>query len=177
MSYNKRFPEMWKILTRHIDFEGKTLLDVGCGYGDLIIAAYEQGATVYGMDRSDSVISYLLGNNSNRIKTGKFTVIQHDINLFLSVTNEEDDKFDILTCFSVLPYLQSPKQILRNFSEVAKVVIIECQYYGDGPGLSWIRDDTDMSMLLQDIWPNVRKIGQTFIENRNRYRGIWICNE
>lgn len=175
MNYNQRFPEIWQILTQHIDFTGKTLLDIGCGYGDLIKAAYQDGATVYGLDR----------DFPNELKAihypDRFYLIRDDINWWTDNDypfkrgKNKNSRIDILTCFSVLPYLKNMLETLSYFKQIAPMVVIECQYYGDGPGLLFIQNDEDMRRVLDSYWPVVSKIGQTFVDGRNKYRSIWLC--
>lgn len=170
MSHNIRFPEIWQILTEHINFNGKTLIDIGCGYGDLLKTAYEAGSTVYGVDKDISLI-----NKLQKYITENFYLVCHDID-YLEDNQELPEHVDILTCFSVLPYLQYPDKVLRYFRQLSDITIIECQYSGDGPGFASIKNDNDMVDWLSSIWDNVEKIGQTEVVGRG-YRSIWLCQD
>ena len=43
-SINKRFPEQIAIVNDHVDFADKTVLDLGCGYGDMLLSVYDAKA-------------------------------------------------------------------------------------------------------------------------------------
>ena len=167
--HNIRFPEIWQILTRHIDFENKSLLDVGSGYGDLMKAAHKKGAKVYGIDKNIQLVEQL-----KEFEKDDFYISFVDID---KVTEGDFllDDVDILTCFSVLPYLNKPNQALRYFKKLAKIVVIECQYANDGPGFYWLKGDGDMEAWLKQVWNTVGKIGETKVEDRDKQRSIWLC--
>jgi len=168
MAHNIRFPQMWDIITKHVDFKGKTLLDIGFGYGDLLKAAHSAGAKVYGIDQAAELVSNLRVYNSTTFNVRRANIEE----IFYS--KETLPKVDILTCFSVLPYLSDPDKMLNYFSGLSPQVLIECQYAGDGPGLDWLKGDADMQIWLDTIWYDVEKIGETKVEGRG-YRSIWLC--
>ena len=53
--HNTRSPEQWKILSGAVDWNGKTVIDLGCGYGDILFMAHEHGAYCVGIDRNEQV--------------------------------------------------------------------------------------------------------------------------
>lgn len=174
MTHNKRFPDIWKILTKHIDFNKKSLLDIGCGYGDLIKAAHDSGATVYGIDKDKELVSKLQ-NETERLKTGRFFVLNQDVNKWSEnhLPFTKSPKIDIISCFSVLPYLDNPEHLISLFPLISPVSAIECQYLGDGPGQ--IKNDKEMRNLLQSYFALVFKLGATLVDYRNKERSIWLC--
>lgn len=163
--HNVRSPEQWEIISRHIDFKDKTVLDLGCGKGDILIRAFEAGAEVVGIDRYEE-IKWL---NSNRPEINiavddiEFMIIRHRV--------------DIIICFSVLPYLKRPGNTLQWINRNSQIALIECQYAGDGPGLSFLTGNDAMRewLLAAGKFEKVQPIGHTLVEGRNKNRFIWRC--
>ena len=86
-------------------------------------------------------------------------------------------KWDLVACFSVLPYVMEPARFLNYLSWLAPQVLIECQYAEDGYGFKWLKGDADMRKWLRDYWSKVTKLGETHIPERNKSRSIWLCEE
>ncbi len=178
--HNKRFPEMWKIITDNLNFKNKVVIDVGCGGGDLVKSAYDTGAKkVYGfdLDVSSSVERF----NSN--VPLNVILCEDDINgwgnnwpqLWARKSYNYRSDFRVLTCFSVLPYLEEPDRLVRVLKGMAHVVFIEMQYIGDGPGQSIANDNEMFVWLKRQGFDTVRNIGKTYIEDRGKHRTIWRC--
>ncbi len=180
MTYNKRFPEIWQIITKDINFKDKVVIDVGCGGGDLVKAAYDIGAKkIYGFDTDIDNSILRFGSN---VPANVF-LCEDDINewdsewpqIYRGKSQDSRCKKRILTCFSVLPYLVEPDRLVRLFREMAHIVLIEMQYIGDGPG-QLIRNDGEMFIWLkQQGFDTIENIGRTYIEDRDKYRTIWRC--
>lgn len=180
MTYNKRFPEIWQIITKEIEFKDKVVIDVGCGGGDLVKAAYNAKAKkVYGFDTdiSNSILRF-----DNDVPANVF-LCEDDINewdnewpqIYRDKSQDNRYKNRILTCFSVLPYLDEPDRLVRLFRGLAHTVLIEMQYLYDGPGYL-IRNDGEMYRMLKRLGFNtVQNIGKTYIEGRDKHRTIWRC--
>jgi len=172
--YNPRLEYAWNIISRHINFKDKTVLDVGCGHGDIIRACHSVGAIVYGLDKE-------LQEDIKQIAIGKenFHLVRDDINewceTWLSFKRKSSIGVDVLICMSVLPYLDRPFKALEYFKQIAPILILEVQYFGDGPGLLRMCNDSQMEEILLNHWSNVSKIGATLVEGRHKYRSIWLC--
>ena len=167
MVYNTRSPEQWRIISEHIDFQGKTVLDLGCGKGDILAFAAEAGAHVTGIDSDKANIEYV------RITYPEIEVIEQTVNFL-----EAAPKTDIIICFSVLPYLVEPLFfVLQWINRHSEVAFIECQYAGDGPGFEFLTDNDDMEKWLFSAaqFEKVEAIGHTLVEGRNTKRYIWMC--
>lgn len=158
MPVNVRSPRQWEILSAAYDFQGKRVLDVGCGHADLLYFAQRAGAKVLGIERNTGI-------------NQPVPVIHADLVEYL----RSSDGFDAAICFSVLPYLPDPEEAMLHLAYVADVTFIECQYKGDGPGM--IADDAEMLALLQRFWLDVQKIGYTTVAIRNVQRSIWMCRQ
>lgn len=166
MVYNVRAPEQWEIIFQQIDFQGKTVLDLGCGKGDILSFASEAGAHVIGIDNDKVNIEYI------RNTYPKTSIIEGDIDCLTQV-----GQMDIIICFSVLPYLAYPKRALHWINFNSEVALIECQYAGDGPGLHFLTNNDDMKewLLVAGQFKKVEVIGHTVVEGRDKRRYIWMC--
>lgn len=168
---NKRSDSQWQIISEHVEVAGKTMLDLGCGYADLLFSCWSAGAAfACGLDKDRSVIEAAFA---------KFQVGDTS-NVRLAVANIEQlskwETEDIIICFSVLPYLANPDKVLAWIKDHSRLALIECQYAGDGPGPENIRDDYQMwAWLAAAGWSKIEPIGKTLVEGREKYRTIWRC--
>lgn len=178
--HNKRANEQWQIISSHIDFDNKTVLDLGCGYGDILALCQQSGANVLGIEQDKEICKYL--------KNNWILVINCDLEKWIQKVSAKLDTsvlewleepvihFDIVICFSVLPYLNNPDAVLRWIADHSDIALIECQYAGDGPGFSGIKNDNDMQKWLFEVgWQSAEAIGKTLVDYRNKYRTIWCC--
>lgn len=165
--HNVRSPRQWQIISQHIDFQDKTVLDLGCGKGDIINRAFMAGATVGGIDRDAKNIRYI------RETYPGIEIIQDDISRALPLYS-----VDIAICFSVLPYVKNLASILQWMKNHSEIALIECQYNGDGPGFHFLRGNDDMKNWLLEVgqFKKVSPIGFTTVKRRNKQRFIWMCN-
>jgi SAM-dependent methyltransferase len=164
--HNVRSPEQWEIISRHIDFKGKTVLDLGCGKGDILFRAFKAGAQVLGIDSDGANVKHNLEIHP------EIKVVVDDIEFMIL-----DRQVDIAICFSVLPYLKRPASTLEWINIHSEVALIECQYAGDGPGFAFLKGNGDMREWLLDVgqFKKVKVIGKTLVEGRNKKRYIWMC--
>jgi SAM-dependent methyltransferase len=164
--HNVRSPEQWEIISRHVDFKGKTVLDLGCGKGDILFRAFEAGAKAVGIDKDQGNIEYLCDVYP------EVTALCDDIERIWLIPPT-----DIIICFSVLPYLHALGYVLKMINRYSDIALIECQYAGDGPGLSFLKGNNDMRTWLLEAgqFEKVQVIGHTFVEGRDKNRFIWMC--
>lgn len=161
MVYNTRSPKQLEIIRKHVDFKGKRVIDLGCGYGDITRGAVDDGAAhVVGVDKDGTI----LNSTANRY----ITHVAADIEDY-----KPSNDYDVAICFSVLPYLKDPMRFLERMSRLADKSLIECQYVGDGPG--FVRDDAEMKEILLTFWNTALPIGKTEVAYRNVERTIWLC--
>src|ERR1051325_4270930 len=103
--------EDWFLPLTKKDIAGKTVLELGCGNGSLLvhITQWEPGK-ITGVDLGDSISSC----KTNMRKTGftNYEIIQHDLTTF------ESNGFDVVYCIGVLHHLKQPSagfsSVLRN---------------------------------------------------------------
>jgi len=169
--HNTRSPEQWRIISEHVEFDGKMVLDLGCGYGDLLWRAWEAGAKLLQAVDSDTKRDFLIVPAAH-IHEYSFSIDNIDIPYYTSKIGYSD----VIICFSVLPYLSDPTSTLHWIHQHSTQALIECQLAGDGPGFDWLKGPQDMRRWLDSIgWERVERIGETTVESRGCKRGIWLC--
>lgn len=170
--HNTRAPEQWRIISQHVDFEGKTVLDLGCGYGDLLWRTRAAGATSVGVEIDYNARSAICRHaESVSVAAPLWNNLHH-----LDYLEDMDRRWDIAICFSVLPYLIDPTATLHWIHQHSTQALIECQLAGDGPGFDWLKSPQDLRRWLDSIgWQSVERIGETVVKDRGAKRGIWLC--
>lgn len=166
--HNIRSPEQWDIISEHIDFKGKSVIDLGCGKGDILIRAFDAGAKVLGVDNDGDNIEHIRSVHPD------VPVLNDDLN-YVEVWYKGEE--DIVICFSVLPYLAWAENTLRWINHHSDIALIECQYDGDGPGFHFLTDNLHMHewLLKSGGFEKADVIGFTLVEGRDRKRFIWRC--
>ena len=167
---------MWKQITPHVTFLGKTVIDLGCGYGDFAFLSYlEHAGRIDAVDFNHSIIDRARATNEEHFKGPA-----NDINFY--IMNIEGPKFKIMNhydigiCFSVLPYLHDPFLMLRKLAQLCTKVLLEVQYAGDGPGFDWIKNDSDFAYHIgQAGFADFEPIGRTKVKQARWERAIWLC--
>jgi len=178
---NERAWDMFSIMVTAYDFSGSRIIDIGCGYGDILAYAARNGASyLVGIDFDEACLR-LTGNKLNGAVSDGYSINyrleREDINDWIMWAWMDGEHFDVAICTSVIPYLRDKYSALLLMSMIADHSIIEMQYYGDGPGPEFIKNDVDMEKWLLDVWSRVRKIGQTYTGRDPAYRSIWMCSE
>lgn len=100
----------WMYPLKQDDFVDKSILELGCGNGSLLMHVAEwQPKRVVGVDLGDSVASAKSNLSSKKV----VQIVQSDLTSFNS-----QDLFDIVYCIGVLHHLKKPKvgfnSIVRN---------------------------------------------------------------
>ncbi len=181
MNKNERAEEMWKIIKPQVAFWNEVVvLDLGCGYGDMSLYAANAGARhVIAVDKSKEMLATTLIKCDFYVDNGTIILVNYDLNNLDNTPNIPVNNVPLPTvtfCFSVIPYLDNPPSFLRKLAKLDGLHFIEMQYAGDGPGPDDVCDDDDMQDLLEVsgfIFP--RKIGSTYIPDRDKERSIWMC--
>lgn len=182
--HNTRSPEQWDIISKYIDFKDKTVLDLGCGYGDILFRCWAAGAkAATGIDNDRDILIRLADfAKENKIPKDDLFLIRFDLNRIdnLRFMFDKDADFfsDIIICFSVLPYLKQPFTVLEWMQSHSKISLIECQLSGDGPGFGMIQTDDHMrDWLTLAGWQSVEAIGHTMVKEGRYKRTIWMCHD
>lgn len=168
--HNGRSPEQWEIISKRVDFADKSVIDLGCGYGDILAMCRAARALEIGIERDERIAVSAMKRYPG------LNVWVFSIEDVMELKETPDLHFDVSICFSVLPYLDDPDAALDWMRTVSGIALIECQYHGDGPGPERLKNDDDMRRWLEGIgWKSVEPIGKNLVKIRNLYRTIWMC--
>ena len=175
---------MWEIIKPHYDFNRKVVVDLGCGKGDMCGYVMDAGAQyILGVDRDSNELETTKAKCYG--KHGLFDLLCLDLNNPFEVITEVwraipearvgGTLIDVGFFTSVMPYLDDPVAKLHAYMAAFKVMFIEVQYFGDGPGLACIKTDDDMRKIITCVNRKVRAepLGRTLVVGRNAYRTIW----
>lgn len=112
------------------ELAGKSVLDIGCGGGDISFALAQKGADVVGIDMSDSMLE--VANHRKEVEytdlTGNVSFRKENI-LELSEGIAEK-KFDYIVAFGLIGYLESDEQffeIVRELSHEETILFVSCR--------------------------------------------------
>jgi 2-polyprenyl-6-hydroxyphenyl methylase/3-demethylubiquinone-9 3-methyltransferase len=97
------------------EFDGRAIVDVGCGGGILAEAMAQAGATVTGIDMARESLAVA---RLHQIESGV------DVD-YRQATAEElaaecPDRFDVVTCLEMLEHVPEPPQVIRSCAELVK---------------------------------------------------------
>ena len=167
--HNTRSPQQWDIISKHVDFKDKSVLDLGCGYGDILFRCWQAGARCKGLESDINVFNDVISRSPDY----DIILLHWDLEDYIK---DNPKRYDITICFSVLPYLRQPFSVLEWMQSQSKVSLIECQYAGDGPGFGMIQNDENMADWLRLAgWQSVEPIGYTMVKEGRFKRTIWCC--
>jgi len=179
MDVNIRSAEMWVLINQNDGFNGLTVVDFGCGYGDLLAFALRAGASqVMGVDRDQKTLNTAAqkcGGLNASFYCADFEMDAVQKNVLDMMGKGDGVGMDVAFCTSVLPYLKYPGFFAHWLSEEFDTVYIECQYKGDGPGNLAENDEEMASWLLNCGFATAFNVGKTHVEGRDIYRTIWEC--
>lgn len=130
----------WHVLKKMLpDFQGKKVLDLGCGYGWHCIYAKEQGAeNVIGVDLSEKMINKAKENS-------KHLVIEY-YQLPIEDIEFEEEQFDIVFSSLTFHYIEDLNVLFRKINRFLKkggsfVFSIEHPVFTSRPEQDWFKDE------------------------------------
>jgi ubiquinone/menaquinone biosynthesis C-methylase UbiE len=117
---NKKYPAL-QIRHRYIlSLLGETrgtVLDVGCGPGEMVIDLLRMGKTVHGVDISEKMLALAEKNIKEKGIYGEYYLKQGNIEHL----NFGDETFDTVVCAGVIEYLDEDTKALKELHRVLKV--------------------------------------------------------
>jgi ubiquinone/menaquinone biosynthesis C-methylase UbiE len=104
-------------------YNGKMMLEIGCGVGIDLVRFAKGGAVVSGVDLAEASIGLAQDNFSLRDLEADLRVMNGEALEF------EDDSFDVVYAHGVLQYTADANKMI---SEIIRVVLmVECHVQGD----------------------------------------------
>lgn len=110
------------------NLEGKKILDIGCGGGDISFALAERGADVIGIDMSDGMLEVARQRRLQKVLKGNVDFFKENV---LELSEDiAGKKFDYIIAFGLIGYLESDEQffeIIRRVSKKNTVLYLSCR--------------------------------------------------
>ena len=104
--YDSRWEDMYNSLTGFIgDLKGKSILDIGCGWGQALLYFKERGLQCYGFDPAKDAVDFAVNQGLNVKCAGMQT---------MDVFNK---KFDLVALINVLEHLSNPELAITEIRE------------------------------------------------------------
>jgi len=177
--HNTRAKEMWSVISPEVSFEGKTVIDIGCGHGDMSRRVFDGGVSLLvSIDSSYDNINATVRNalRDTNYNT-RFIPFHRSFEQFVMFDIRAFDIFDIAICFSVLPYFKDGIPLsLQKIASICKYALLECQYHGDGPGPEELKSSEDFKkIILNNGFSEALLMGYSVVKSRGLHRDIFYC--
>ena len=176
---NTRAEAMWRIISQEVDFRKQRVIDLGCGTGDFLWRVYVAGAEiVIGVDNKEKVEPIFVDDREDPdgMMPAVNGVFNWDINKMIYETpSNYIMTFDIVFCFSVLPYLDTIPATLQWMSSNFPLCLIEAQYDPEPYNVGIASDIGMAQLLVNNGFSDVKPIGKTYVDIRDTWRTIWRC--
>ncbi|MEE4278438.1 MAG: bifunctional 2-polyprenyl-6-hydroxyphenol methylase/3-demethylubiquinol 3-O-methyltransferase UbiG [Halieaceae bacterium] len=101
-------------MDRQIDWDGKRVLDLGCGGGFMAEALDDRGATVTGIDPAEEAVAAARAHAEQRGRD-----ITYDIGVGEALPYI-DQRFDAVVCVDVLEHVKDLQQVIREIARILR---------------------------------------------------------
>lgn len=108
-------PLRLEFIKKHVNLEGKKVIDVGCGGGILAESLACNGANVTGIDMAPQSIETA---QLHLFESG-LAVDYHCIDL-LSIADTQAEEYDVVSCMEMLEHVPDPELIIANCAKLLK---------------------------------------------------------
>lgn len=115
ISANTRGKAVVELLAKHTSIHGKRALDVGCAYGGFLVALFQAGADVSGIEIEPNLIELCYENLRD---VGISPVVVQGDATRPETCEPLEGPFDILTCNDVIEHVLDPDALIANVSRV-----------------------------------------------------------
>lgn len=102
-------------IRQHIDLNGETIVDIGCGGGILTESMAAIGATVTGIDMADGPLNVAKLHQAESGVTVTYQQMTAE-----ALADNRASEFDVVTCLEMLEHVPDPSQIIRSCAELVK---------------------------------------------------------
>ena len=102
-------------IRQNTEFDGRVIVDVGCGGGILAEAMAQSGATVTGIDMAEESLAVA---RLHQIESG--VDVDYRQTTAEELAAECPDRFDVVTCLEMLEHVPEPPQVIRSCAELVK---------------------------------------------------------
>ncbi len=112
------------------DLREKSILDIGCGGGDVSFALAQKGASVIGIDMSDNMLKVANARKAEVKETLSGKVEFRKENIQALSTAISGEKFDYIIAFGLIGYLESDEQFFRIIGGLSKantILFLSCR--------------------------------------------------
>jgi len=114
-SFIQRKNKVLSLLKKH-GFEGKKILDMGCGSGVIVKETVELGGVFYGIDVSSNMIEALKKEHSSLQQQGSVMAKVGDC----TDTGYEDKTFDYVVGMGLIEYFDEPGLVVKEAKRILK---------------------------------------------------------
>jgi len=105
-----------RMLRQHTGFPGKRALDIGSGWGGLIIALAEEGADTAGIEYDPARVKIC----RDRLNEAHLDITVHEGDCCDPKIRERLGEFDIVTCQDVLEHVMDPETVIASMCAMVK---------------------------------------------------------
>lgn len=102
-------------IKKHVDLNGKTVVDIGCGGGILAESLAQSGANTTGIDLSDKALKVADLHGLESGVSVKYQLISAE-----ELAENAPKSFDVVTCMEMLEHVPDPLSVVKACSKLAK---------------------------------------------------------
>ena len=163
----------WEMISQHMDFNGKTVLDLGCATGYFSFQAAKSGAvSVVGVDHDPKAIEVC------RVAAEVFNVknVEFECKTAGVLIGRQ---FDVAFAMAVLNWMGKTNAGLWLAWARGNIETLwaEVPVRGDGlGGANWLRDEVDVKRWLLRFFGNVEAVGRVETRNTRKARTLYRCS-
>ena len=102
-------------IREHVDSQGQTVIDIGCGGGILAEAMATSGGKVTGIDMAEAPLAVA---RLHQLESG--VDVDYRQTTAEAIVSESAGQFDIVTCLEMLEHVPSPSAVIRSVAALLR---------------------------------------------------------